>query len=66
MLGTFDQRRINRQFRLAANAHHATVQHVSLAMVATWLVITQRHLAQADAAPKVDDQSTARLAVATN
>ena len=66
MLGKFDQRRINRQFRLAANSRHATVQHVSLAMVATWLVITQRHLAQADAAPKVDDQSTARLAVATN
>ena len=66
ILGRFDQRRINRQFRLAANSRHATAQHVSLAMVATWLTITQRHLAQADAAPKVDDQSTARLAVATN
>lgn len=66
IIGKFDQRRINRQLRLAANSRHATAQHISLAMVATWLAITQRHLAQADAAPKVDDQSTARLAVATN
>lgn len=66
ILGRFDQRRINRQLRLVANSRHATAQHVSLAMVAAWLVMTQRHLAQADATPKVDDQSTARLAVATN
>ena len=66
VIGEFDQRRINRQLRLAANSRHATTQHVSLAMVAAWLVMTQRHLAQADATPKVDDQSTARLAVATN
>ena len=66
VIGEFDQRRINRQLRLAANSRHATAQHVSLAMVAAWLVMTQRHLAQADATPKVDDQSTARLAVATN
>lgn len=66
IIGEFDQRRINRQLRLVANSRHVTAQHVSLAMVAAWLVMTQRHLAQADATPKVDDQSTARLAVATN
>ena len=66
MLGRFDQRRINRQFRLAARTHHAATQQVSLAMVATWLAITQRYLTQADATTKADDQSTARLAVATN
>lgn len=66
IIGEFDQRHINRQLRLVANSRHATAQHVSLAMVAAWLVMTQRHLAQADATPKVDDQSTARLAVATN
>ena len=66
MLGRFDQRRIKRQFRLAARTHHAATQQVSLAMVATWLAITQRYLTQADATTKADDQSTARLAVATN
>lgn len=66
ILGRFDQRRINRQFRLAARTRHAATQQVSLAMVATWLAVTQRYLTQADATTKADDQSTARLAMATN
>ena len=66
ILGRFDQRRINRQFRLAARTRHTTTQQVSLAMVATWLAVTQRYLIQADDTTKADDQSTARLAVATN
>ena len=66
ILGRFDQHRINRQFRLAARTHHAATQQVSLAMVAAWLVVTQRYVTHTDTATKADDQSTARLAVATN
>ena len=66
ILGRFDQRRINRQFRLAARTHHAATQQVSLAMVATWLAVTRHYLTQTDTTTKADDQSTARLAVATN
>ena len=66
ILGRFDQRRINRQFRLAARTHHAATQQVSLAMVATWLAVTRRYLTQTDTTTKADDQSTTRLAVATN
>ena len=43
ILGRFDQRRINRRFRLAARTRRATAQQVSLAMVATWLAVTQRY-----------------------
>ena len=66
MLGRLDQRRINRQVRLAARARHTATQQVSLAMVAAWLVVTQRYVTHTDTATKADDQSTARLAVATN
>ena len=66
ILGRFDQRRINRQFRLTARTHHTAAQQVSLAMVAAWLVVTQRYVTHTDTATKADDQSTARLAVATN
>ena len=66
ILGRFDQRRINRQVRLAARARHTATQQVSLAMVAAWLVVTQRYVTHTDTATKADDQSTARLAVATN
>lgn len=66
ILGRFDQRRINRQFRLAARTRHTATQQVSLAMVAAWLVVTQRYVTHTDTATKADDQSTARLAVATN
>lgn len=66
ILGRFNQRRINRQFRLAARTRHAAAQQVSLAMVATWLAVTRRYLTQTDTTTKADDQSTTRLAVATN
>lgn len=66
IFGRLDQHRINRQLRLATRARHTATQQVSLAMVATWLAVTQRYLTQADATTKADDQSTARLAVATN
>ena len=66
MLGRLDQRRINRQVRLAARDRHTATQQVSLAMVAAWLVVTQRYVTHTDTATKADDQSTARLAVATN
>lgn len=66
ILGRFDQRRINRQFCLAARTRRTAAEQVSLAMVATWLAVTQRYLTQADTTTKTDDQSTARLAVATN
>jgi len=66
ILGKLDQRRINRQLRLAARTHHTTAQQASLAMVATWLVIANHYITWASEPTTADDQPTTQLAVATN